>query len=143
MHEHPAPGQVPDRHDNPVVERETTDVNVRAIQWFLLILTVGLVATFTAMWLLREGLLAREKAASPVLAPLAERETVRLPRDLNKLPSPRLHADDRHELAELQKWEKQQLTTYGWVDRQNGVVRIPVSEAMKLVLKEGLPARAK
>jgi hypothetical protein len=143
MHEHPAPEHVPDRHDNPVVEREPTDVNVRAILWFLLILTTGAVATFLAMWVLREALLAREKAASPVLTPLAEREAVRLPRDLDKLPSPRLRADDRHELAELRQWEKQQLTTYGWVDRKSGVVRIPVSEAMKLVLKEGLPARAK
>ena len=139
MHEQPSP----DRHDNPVVEREPTDVNVRAILWFVVILIVGTMAVFTAMWWLREGLLARERAASPALTPLAERESVRLPRDLDKLPSPRLHADDRQELAALRVYEKGRLTTYGWVDRENGVVRIPVKEAMKLVLTEGLPARAK
>lgn len=132
----------PDRHDNPVVEREPTDVNVRPILWFLVILTVGMIVVFTAMWWLREGLLARERAASPALTPLAERESVRLPRDLDKLPSPQLHADDRRELEQLRAYEKERLTTYGWVNRKEGVVRIPVKDAMKLVLEEGLPARA-
>jgi hypothetical protein len=139
MHEQPAP----DTHDNPVVEREPTDVNVRAILWFLVILMVGTIVVFAAMWWLRAGLLARERAASPALTPLAERESVRLPRDLDKLPAPQLHADDRRELAKLREYEKERLTTYGWIDRKSGVVHIPVDEAMKLVLKEGLPARGK
>ena len=33
------------------------------------------------------------------------------------------------------------LTTYGWVDRQAGVVRIPIDVAMQQVLEEGLPVR--
>ena len=86
--------------------------------------------------------MARERAASPMLSPLVEKESVRLPRDLDKLPGPRLHADDRRELAVLREYESQRLTTYGWVDRKNGVVRIPVERAMKLVLEEGLPVRA-
>jgi hypothetical protein len=143
MPEQPSPERVGDRHDNPVVEGEPTDVNVRAILWLLLVLSAGCVVVFTAMWWLREGFLAREQAANPALTPLAERESVRLPRDLNKLPSPRLHADDREELEALRAYEKERLTTYGWVDRESGVVRIPVNEAMRLVAEEGLPARAK
>ena len=38
--------------------------------------------------------------------------------------------------------EQQVLTTYGWVDRNAGVVRIPIDEAMKLAIQRGLPARA-
>ena len=143
MHEQPSPERTVDTHDNPVVEREPTDVNVRAILWFLVILMVGTVVVFAAMWWLRAGLLARERAASPALTPLAEREAVRLPRDLDKLPSPQLHADDRRELQALREYEQERLTTYGWVDRKSGIARIPVSEAMKLVLEEGLPARGK
>ena len=33
-------------------------------------------------------------------------------------------------------------TTYGWVDQQKGVVRIPIAQAMDLVVKKGLPVRA-
>ena len=41
-------------------------------------------------------------------------------------------------------WETQQeiLNSYGWVDKQNGVVRIPIDQAMRLTLERGLPARA-
>ena len=33
------------------------------------------------------------------------------------------------------------LDSYGWVDKNAGVVRIPIDEAMKLTLERGLPAR--
>jgi len=33
------------------------------------------------------------------------------------------------------------LTSYGWVDKNAGVVRIPIDEAMKIVVKQGLPVR--
>ena len=34
------------------------------------------------------------------------------------------------------------LNTYGWIDRQNGVVRLPIDRAMELLLQRGLPVRA-
>jgi hypothetical protein len=41
-------------------------------------------------------------------------------------------------------WEREQeiLKSYGWVDKQNGVVRIPIERAMQMTLERGLPARA-
>jgi hypothetical protein len=33
------------------------------------------------------------------------------------------------------------LSSYGWVEPESGIVRIPVKEAMKIVEDEGLPAR--
>jgi hypothetical protein len=36
------------------------------------------------------------------------------------------------------QWE--QLETYGWVDKEGGVVRIPIERAMDLVLERGLAA---
>lgn len=39
-------------------------------------------------------------------------------------------------LAELRAADTNELTTYGWADRAKGVVRIPVSKAMELVLPE-------
>jgi len=38
--------------------------------------------------------------------------------------------------------EDEILTTYGWVDRNAGIVRIPIDAAMKLTLERGLPARS-
>jgi hypothetical protein len=39
-------------------------------------------------------------------------------------------------LAELRAAEATELGTYGWVDQTKGVVRLPISEAMKLALRE-------
>jgi hypothetical protein len=37
--------------------------------------------------------------------------------------------------------EDERLNNYGWVDEDAGIVRIPISEAMKLTLQRGLPTR--
>lgn len=39
-------------------------------------------------------------------------------------------------LAELRAAEASELTSYGWVDQAKGVVRLPVEDAMKLVLRD-------
>jgi hypothetical protein len=39
-------------------------------------------------------------------------------------------------LAELRGKEKTTATTYGWVDKDAGVVRIPISKAKELVIQE-------
>ena len=39
-------------------------------------------------------------------------------------------------LAELRAKEKAAATTYGWVDQANGVVRIPIDEAVQITITE-------
>ncbi|MFH1499330.1 MAG: hypothetical protein ABII82_16075 [Verrucomicrobiota bacterium] len=39
-------------------------------------------------------------------------------------------------LADLRAKEKEALTTYGWVDQANGVVRLPVDRAVELTIQE-------
>lgn len=39
-------------------------------------------------------------------------------------------------LAELRAKEKAASTTYGWVDQANGVVRIPIAEAITITIQE-------
>jgi hypothetical protein len=43
-------------------------------------------------------------------------------------------------MGALRREEDAILTSYGWVDRQAGVVRIPIDVAMKQVLEEGFLA---
>jgi hypothetical protein len=56
-------------------------------------------------------------------------------------PAPRLQVVPRTELRSYCEGEQKALTTYGWVDRDNGVVQIPVDRAIDLLLQRGLPAR--
>jgi uncharacterized iron-regulated membrane protein len=57
-------------------------------------------------------------------------------------PQPRLQVHPRLDLEKYLDGENRTLTTYGWVDKHNGVVRIPIDRAMELLLARGLPARS-
>lgn len=47
-------------------------------------------------------------------------------------------------LAELRAAESEQLNNYGWVDPAKGIVRLPITEAMQLFLREAQnPAQAR
>jgi hypothetical protein len=54
-------------------------------------------------------------------------------------PAPRLQVAPRADLDRLRAAENRRLESYGWVDRDRGVVRIPIEQAMKLVHERGLP----
>jgi hypothetical protein len=56
-------------------------------------------------------------------------------------PGPRLQAKPHQELSDYCNTQEQNVTSYRWVDQQNGVVQIPVDRAMELVLEQGLPVR--
>jgi hypothetical protein len=54
-------------------------------------------------------------------------------------PAPRLQSNPVADLAALRTKETLQLTTYGWADRERGIVHIPLDEAMKRVAARGIP----
>jgi hypothetical protein len=125
----------PENLVNPDVSHETSDVNIRAILGF----GAGLFAIAVAVHLLIYGLFGyfdrREGVQGPVEYPLAASQGHHEP------PEPRLQTDPRQDLADMRAKEDEQLQSYGWVDKNAGVVRIPIDAAMKLTLERGLPAR--
>lgn len=56
-------------------------------------------------------------------------------------PPPRLQTNPQVDLAAFQKNENGKLNSYGWVDRERGVLRIPIERAMDLIAQRGLPTR--
>lgn len=120
---------------NPDVHHETSDVNIRGILTFVAGLFVFAVVIHVVVWGLFRYFEAREKVQPQSVYPLAAQQGTRLP------PEPRLQTNPREDLRELRAAEDDVLTTYGWVDRNAGIVRIPIDEAMKLVIQRGLPAR--
>jgi hypothetical protein len=56
-------------------------------------------------------------------------------------PPPRLEAQPGQALAAYRDFERRKLSTYRWVDRQAGLVAIPIDRAMDVVAQQGLPAR--
>jgi len=57
-------------------------------------------------------------------------------------PEPRLQAKPRADLRNYCGEQMQKLDTYGWIDQDNGVVRIPIDRAIDVTIERGLPARA-
>lgn len=83
-------------------------------------------------------------AIIPVMRSVAPDPTVvegGAPIDYGRLlpPEPRLQPDPPATLAEFKAAEEEFLSTYGWINRQEGVVRLPVSRAIDLVLERGSP----
>lgn len=126
--------------ESPGGAYETRDVKVRP----LVVFTVGLAVTIIAAYLIILGIFrlfdARETAKDATADPAAVQRAA-LPVELTLPPSPRIQADPAGEYEALRRREDDLLSTYGWVDREAGVVRIPVELAMKLVVDQGLPAR--
>lgn len=122
--------------DNPDTHHEESDVNIRAIFGFALGLFVVAAAVHIVIYFLFVGLSNRATAASAVRTyPLSVGQEDRLP------PEPRLQTNPKQDLRDLRAAEDQILNGYRWVDRNAGVVGIPVNQAMKLTLQRGLPAR--
>jgi hypothetical protein len=55
--------------------------------------------------------------------------------------APLLQADPQVDMDVLREVEAKRVNSYGWIDREAGVVHIPVDRAMDLILQEGLPYR--
>ena len=49
--------------------------------------------------------------------------------------------DEPGNLQTFREHEDEKLTTYGWIDKNTGVVRIPIDRAKDLLLERGLPVR--
>jgi hypothetical protein len=117
------------------VHHEDSDINFRAILGVGAgVIVTGLVIA-AVVWSLFVYLSNREAIATLSEFPLAAGQQQRLP------PEPRLQTDPREDLRVLRQAEEDALKSYGWVDKNAGVVRIPIDEAMKLTIERGLPTR--
>lgn len=70
------------------------------------------------------------------LFPLALREPSDAPRSASA--EPRLQVNPAGDLAAQRAAERGALDGYGWIDRQRGVVRIPIDQAMRDVAAAGI-----
>ncbi len=117
----------------PSPRYETRDATISGLVKFAIALFLLLVV---ALWAMR-GLFhyfGVKQTLGPPASPFAE--TRPLP------PGPRLQVAPTKDWQQLHASEKEMLDGYGWVDKQAGMVRIPISRAMDLLAQRGLPARA-
>lgn len=120
---------------NPEIQYERTDAHPRPLYHFLfwIFATCVFVALFSAgtfKWLQhwREGASTAATMALPQEGPGSAQP-----------PSPRLQLREPLDLAAFKKQEADILSSYGPVDKENGLFHIPIDEAMRLALERGFP----
>lgn len=155
-----------DEHD-PSVHHEESDVNISATLIGIGIFVLVTAAMYLGVWFLFQGYRRMErdkdlKAMSEVAGAI-DRQTPPTPH-LQPFPEP---AEPRKavgggsgseltptvprqdpwtttpvaDLVLLKKHYDEELHSYGWVDRNRGLVHIPIAEAKAKLLQRGLPSR--
>ena len=61
----------------------------------------------------------------------------------SNFPEPQLEIDERTELNKVRLSEEDRLSTYDYIDKDAGTVRIPIDRAMDLLVQRGLPTRTR
>jgi hypothetical protein len=136
----------PEELHNYDVAHEESDINIRALIWSAVVLAGVCLTTAALMVGLFKVLEAQARTRDPKLSPLAMPATVMPPTtntspEFGSAPEPRLLTSEPTALRQLRTQEQETLHSYGWVNEQAGVARIPIDEAKKLLLERGLPVR--
>ncbi len=76
---------------------------------------------------LQAGLVARRQESLPAANPLSAAFGRKVP------PSPRLQVNPDRDIAAYRAAQAARLNGYGWVDRRDGIVHIPIERAMAIV----------
>ncbi|MGB7947919.1 MAG: hypothetical protein WCH75_09580 [Candidatus Binatia bacterium] len=121
-----------DRHDGQRAY-ELSDLKPGAIALFGvgLVIAVVLAVIVTTLFL---GYRTVQRGRQDTPAP-------RLAREREVIPQLRLQVDAPEELRQLRAAEDAVLSSYSWVDKDAGIVKIPIDRAMEILAKKGLPAR--
>jgi hypothetical protein len=120
--------------NNPDVTHEHDDVNVRAILWFVAILSIIAVVINIAMLGMFKGLEWYERKYEPYVTPLARPAG-------QPFPAPTLQETPWTDLKKFRAEQHDYLHSYGWVDEKLGVARIPIGKAKEMLLQRGIPVR--
>ena len=118
---------------DPQVGHELSDLRPGYIALFGIALTAVIVAAAVIT-----SLLIHFKAAEHSRQ---ETPVPRLAQEREATPGPRLQVDANKDLRQMRAGEEAVLNSYGWVDKDAGIVKIPVDRAMEILAKKGLPAR--
>jgi hypothetical protein len=120
--------------ENPDVAHESSDVNIRALLWFVFMLVATTVLISVAMY----GLMSvfdriernNDQTKLPLMRPAGQRP-----------PEPQLQTTPWTDLKKFRADEETHIHSYGWIDEKAGVAHIPIDKAKALLLQKGLPSR--
>ena len=126
---------------NPETHHEKSDVNVRALLWFVVILVLFGAVTHLVLWWHFNTLVKhfRGQTNAP-LTSIAKPPGAAVPQEPRLQP---FKAGNRPpdtstpvvDMEQMRAAEEQALHTPGWVDKQKGIVRVPIEVAKQLAVQ--------
>ena len=110
---------------------EDTDVNVRALNTFMIVLVVSLLVTGLLVYWQYRLFENKARANDPPPSPRAEERVA--------TPGPGLQIDEVTEGQRYLLKQEADLESTAWVSKDEKLVRIPIEKAMDQIVRNGLP----
>ena len=131
---------------NPETHHERSDVNVRALLWFAAIFVIFAALTHVTLWFMfKKFVNVARHTTTPPLTSVARPANASIPQTPRLQPFPNR---DPHgtvmppnvttpavDMEEMRATEDQILNNPGWVDKQKGIVRLPINLAKQLAVQ--------
>jgi hypothetical protein len=117
---------------NEEKQHEERDADVGSLFMVALLLFLGGAILFLGTYVMLHYFSLHEPAK------IARHDNLPL-QPVENFPRPRLLVRPGGNLQQFRAAEDADLNSYGWVNRDAGVVRVPVARAMQLLLQRGLP----
>jgi hypothetical protein len=112
---------------------ETRDANVGVVYNFLVAMGIILVVTGLVCWGMFHYFTAHDVDPAATDSPFAD--TRQLP------PGPQLQVNPRADWLKFREQQEKSLEQLDWEDRTAGTARVPIEDAMQLLVKKGVPVQ--
>jgi hypothetical protein len=129
---------------------EQQDLSIKGVFYFMVGLAIVVVLVYVIVGGMYKALEARDNKGQDPVNPMAVKtgvdpRTMTFPNIRQKVeqtfPQPVLEHSERVQFNDFATEQDKVLASYDWVDQKNGVVRIPIDQAMNLIVQRGLPVR--
>ena len=121
----------------PGAQYEHTDIDTsigyKFALWLLVAMVISVAIVYGTFWFFENQMTNADAVAQKY--PLAVGQS-------KNPPAPNLQTQPFQDVYRLRKGEAEKLTSYGWVDKEGGIARIPIDRAMEVMLERGYAARA-
>ncbi len=129
---HTSNNDINDVTKNPGVSYEPEDMNVRSLTFF----GVGLLAAIIVAMVFIAGLVWSLERRTNVVQTDQPAAAQPMPPEPRIMPNPIDQMPAEDQLKALQSQEEFILDSYDWVNREEGVVRIPITRAMEIMVEQ-------
>ena len=121
----------------PGAQHEHTDIDTsvgyKFALWLAVAMAISVVIVYGAFWFFEGQTKGADATAQKYPLAVGQAKTP---------PAPNLQTQPFKDVYLLRKGEAEKLTSYGWVDKEGGITRVPIDRAMEVMLQRGFPARA-